>query len=207
MSSSGSVTPARSLGSCSARITARSTYGRSIGRALDEFHIDRRTWHELAADREAWRETLRLGHPPGFVAAPPTPPLALTRPTRRAAIAANCGIDDSLRALRAPLDATDGRRLATADRRRLVALDGERVHPPPGMMPATQAVGPRTVDRSTAVEAERVVAAAVEAERLRLAAEKARLMQRHREQLAAKQQQLRATEAALRAAAASDAPP
>ena len=183
------------------------TYGRSIGRALDEFHIDRRTWHELAADREAWRETLRLGHPPGFVAAPPTPPLALTRPTRRAAIAANCGIDDSLRALRAPLDATDGRRLATADRRRLVALDGERVHPHPGMMSATQAVGPRTVDRSTAVEAERVAAAAVEAERLRLAAKKARLMQRQREQLAAKRQQLRATEAALRAAAASDAPP
>ena len=79
------------------------TYGRSIYTALDEYHIDRRAWHELAADRSAWRETLRLGHPPGFVAAPPTPPLALTRPTRRAAIAATCGIDASLRALRAPL--------------------------------------------------------------------------------------------------------
>ena len=79
------------------------TYGRSIYAALDEYHIDRRAWHELAADRSAWRETLRLGHPPGFVAAPPTPPLALTRPTRRAAIAATCGIDASLRALRAPL--------------------------------------------------------------------------------------------------------
>ena len=79
------------------------TYGRSIYAALDEYHINRRVWHELAADRSAWRETLRLGHPPGFVAPPPTPPLALTRPTRRAAIAATCGIDASLRALRAPL--------------------------------------------------------------------------------------------------------
>ena len=52
------------------------TYGRSIYAALDEYHIDRRVWHELAADRSAWRETLRLGHPPGFVAPPPTPPLA-----------------------------------------------------------------------------------------------------------------------------------
>ena len=183
------------------------TYGRSLGRALDHFHIDRHTWHELAADRAAWRETLRLGHPPGYTSPPPTPPLALTRPTRRAAIAATCGIDASLRALRAPLDATDSRRLATADRRRLVALDGERVHPHPGMMSATQVAGPRTVDRSTAVEAERVQAAAVEAERLRLAVKKERLMQRQREQLAAKRLQLRATEAALRAAAASGAPP
>ena len=82
------------------------TYGRSVGAALDDFHIDRRTWHELAADRSAWRETLRLGHPPGYVEPPPTPPLALrTRPTRRAAIDAACGIDKSLRALRAPPDA------------------------------------------------------------------------------------------------------
>ena len=39
----------------------------------------------------AGRGALRLG--PGFVAAPPTQPLALTRPTRSAAVAANCGID------------------------------------------------------------------------------------------------------------------
>ena len=45
------------------------TYGRSIGRALDDFHIDRRTWMDLAADRSAWRETLRVGHPPGYVEA------------------------------------------------------------------------------------------------------------------------------------------
>ena len=42
------------------------TYGRSAGKAMDEFHIDRRLWHELAADRSVWRETLRLGHPPGW---------------------------------------------------------------------------------------------------------------------------------------------
>ena len=45
----------------------------------------------------AWRETLRLGHPPGFKAAPPTPPLALTRPTRTAAIKANTAIDNCTR--------------------------------------------------------------------------------------------------------------
>ena len=61
------------------------------------------TWHELAADRSAWRETLHLGHPPGYVEPPRTPPLALTRPTRRAAVAAASGIDASLLALRAPL--------------------------------------------------------------------------------------------------------
>ena len=37
------------------------TYGRTIGKALDKFHIDRETWPLLAADRSAWRETLRLG--------------------------------------------------------------------------------------------------------------------------------------------------
>ena len=77
------------------------TYGRSIGAALDDFHIDRRTWHDLAADRSAWRETLRLGHPPGWQSAPPTPPLALRRPTRIAAAKTNHKIDASLRALRA----------------------------------------------------------------------------------------------------------
>ena len=39
------------------------TYGRSIRKALDKFHIDHATWTELAADRPAWRETLRLGQP------------------------------------------------------------------------------------------------------------------------------------------------
>ena len=84
---------------------------------MGEFNIDRHSWHELAADRAAWRETLRLGHPPGCQPQPPKPPLALQRQTRRAAIDANYGIDASLRALRAPLpplELVDGRRRATA---------------------------------------------------------------------------------------------
>jgi hypothetical protein len=39
------------------------TYGRTIGKALDKFHIDRDMWPQLAANRGAWRETLRLGRP------------------------------------------------------------------------------------------------------------------------------------------------
>lgn len=27
------------------------------------FHIDRETWPQLAANRDAWRETVRLGYP------------------------------------------------------------------------------------------------------------------------------------------------
>ena len=38
------------------------TYGRSFCKALKQFHIDHETWQDLAADRSAWRETLRLGH-------------------------------------------------------------------------------------------------------------------------------------------------
>ena len=79
------------------------TFGRSIERALDAFHIDCRDWPRLAADRVAWRETLRCGHPPGWKPSPPTPPLALRRPARRAAIVTNCNLDATLRALRAPL--------------------------------------------------------------------------------------------------------
>ena len=79
------------------------TYGRSIDKALLEFNIDRRSWPALAADRAAWRETLRLGHPPGFTVPPPPLPLALTRPSRSVAAKTNLAIDESLRALRAPL--------------------------------------------------------------------------------------------------------
>ena len=39
------------------------TYGRSFCKALKQFHIDQETWPELAADRSAWRATLRLGQP------------------------------------------------------------------------------------------------------------------------------------------------
>ena len=79
------------------------TYGRSIGAALNEFCIGAGEWASLAANRETWRETLRLGHPPGWQPPPPSPPLALQRRTRRAAIITNRNIDATLRALRAPL--------------------------------------------------------------------------------------------------------
>ena len=85
------------------RDTSPANLGRSIEYALEDFHISRRDWPDLAADRGAWRETLRLRHPPGWQPTPPTPPLAARRQTRRAAIDTNCNIDASLRALRAPL--------------------------------------------------------------------------------------------------------
>ena len=79
------------------------TYGRSLDKALLEFNIDRRSWPAaLAEDRAAWRETLRLGHPPGFTAPPPSLPLAITRPSRTTAAKTNRAINESLRALRAP---------------------------------------------------------------------------------------------------------
>ena len=39
------------------------TYGRTIRKALDKFSIPHDMWAAYAADRGAWRETLRLGHP------------------------------------------------------------------------------------------------------------------------------------------------
>lgn len=39
------------------------TYGRTLRKQLKKFSIDPDSWHELAADRNVWRETLRLGHP------------------------------------------------------------------------------------------------------------------------------------------------
>jgi hypothetical protein len=62
------------------------TYGRSVGKALAKFDIDFARWPELAADRGAWRETLRSGFaPPDFRPPPPPPPppppaAALARP-------------------------------------------------------------------------------------------------------------------------------
>ena len=62
------------------------TYGRTIYKALDHFFIARSTWPPLAADRGAWRQTLRQGFPPKqfrrIPSAPLPPPIALTRPKR-----------------------------------------------------------------------------------------------------------------------------
>ena len=69
------------------------TYGRTIYKALDMFSIAHEAWPLLAADRAAWRTTLRQGFPPkpfrSVRAAPLPPPIALTRPRRTSTAAAN----------------------------------------------------------------------------------------------------------------------
>ena len=69
------------------------TYGRTLYKALDKFSIARATWHLLAADRVAWRQTLRDGFPPLQFRrprpAPLPPPIALTRKKRAAAYSVN----------------------------------------------------------------------------------------------------------------------
>ena len=51
------------------------TYGRSVNKAMAHFHLDPARWHELAADRAAWRQMLKDGVAPlGF--RPPTTPQA-----------------------------------------------------------------------------------------------------------------------------------
>lgn len=86
------------------------TYGRAIGKALDRFNIGREWWPQLAADRAAWRETLReLRPPPNFIPTPPTPPpepLARMRPRRAAAAATLRAIDATLANERVPLRQT-----------------------------------------------------------------------------------------------------
>ena len=52
----------------------RMTYGRSIFKALAKFGIDSARWHLLAADRAAWRETVRSGLAPAEFRPPPAPP-------------------------------------------------------------------------------------------------------------------------------------
>ena len=82
----------------------RMTYGRTVGKALDVFDIDRKRWPELAADRAAWRSTLQSGEPPSaFRATPPTPaalPLAFARARRSTLAATNAKIDQTVRTLR-----------------------------------------------------------------------------------------------------------
>ena len=39
------------------------TYGRTLVKAMKKFEINPKTWHELAADKELWKESLRLGRP------------------------------------------------------------------------------------------------------------------------------------------------
>ena len=85
------------------------TYGRSIFKAMEMFHIDTARWHELAADRSAWRETLRSGlAPPAFrppPSPPPTEPLSRTRTARSCTQATIAAMDATLRVERQPLAA------------------------------------------------------------------------------------------------------
>jgi len=81
------------------------TYGRSIFKAMDKFQIDTTRWHELAADRSAWRETLRTGiAPPAFrpQARPPSPRISRSKPVRSCAQATIAAIDATLQRERQP---------------------------------------------------------------------------------------------------------
>ena len=82
----------------------RMTYGRTVAKALAVFDISSAKWPALAADRVAWRATLKAGQPPDeYGARPPTPaaqPLACTRARRSTATETNSAIDRSVRALR-----------------------------------------------------------------------------------------------------------
>ena len=82
----------------------RMTYGRSVAKALAVFDISSAKWPALAADRVAWRATLKSGQPPDeYSARPPTPaaqPLACTRARRSTTTETNAAIDRSVRALR-----------------------------------------------------------------------------------------------------------
>ena len=74
------------------------TFSRGIRKQLAKFDIDETRWPELAADRGAWRETLRRGFaPPNFrpQPPPPPPPPPPRPPSRRAAASALAAIDAS----------------------------------------------------------------------------------------------------------------
>ena len=76
------------------------TFGRSIGKALAHFHVDPARWHELAADRGAWRQMLKSGvAPPAFQPRPASPRIARKKPVRSCAAATRAAMDTSLRAL------------------------------------------------------------------------------------------------------------
>ena len=94
------------------------TYGRSVFKELDKFHLDvprlagawagarcgSRRLHEAA-----WREMLRTGlTPPAFrppPTPPPAPPLARTKLARRVTAATNAAIDLTIKMERRPLSA------------------------------------------------------------------------------------------------------
>ena len=75
------------------------TYGRSIFKALAKFGIDPSRWHLLAADRAAWRETLRTGLAPAEFRPMASPRISRTKRARGCAAATMSRIGNSLRLL------------------------------------------------------------------------------------------------------------
>jgi hypothetical protein len=73
------------------------TFGRSIFKALALFQIDTSRWHELAADRGAWRETLRTGLAPLAFRPTPSPRISRSKPVRSCTMATMANLEASLR--------------------------------------------------------------------------------------------------------------
>ena len=77
------------------------TYGRTVAKAMDTFDLDPARWPELAANRSAWRETLRTGvAPPAFWPPAPPPqakPLSRTKLPRSSAQQTQAKMNESLR--------------------------------------------------------------------------------------------------------------
>ena len=96
------------------------TYGRSVYKALDNFGINRETWHELAADRPAWRGALH-----GSL-------LAAGRPSRAAAATTNHRIAVSVADARASYRNI---RASIATSHAHAALHGRAPPPPPSLPP------------------------------------------------------------------------
>jgi hypothetical protein len=77
------------------------TYGRSAFKALSQFQVNSACWYELAADRSAWRETLRTGlTPPAFrpLARPLSPRISRNKTARSCTRATMATIDATLHA-------------------------------------------------------------------------------------------------------------
>ena len=77
----------------------RMTYGRSIFKQLAKFDIDPARWHQLAADRAAWHETLRSGLAPPAFRPTLSPRISRSKPKRACTAVTMARIDTSLRLL------------------------------------------------------------------------------------------------------------
>ena len=111
------------------------TFGRSVGKALDNFNINRSSWHKLATDRIAWRAAIHGSQ------------LVDNRPTRAAAAVANRRIAVCVADARASIHdigasvATSSARAALrslsaseANSRTRATLEGDRPNLPASLM-------------------------------------------------------------------------